>query len=79
MLYPQKNLSMKSFSITTRNMVTLTHQLKMEKKFFAKQSLQHLKKNVVAIEMERVFTGSTEYLKDMLIQAIESVKPVEAK
>jgi hypothetical protein len=29
--------------------------------------------------MERVFTGSTEYLKDMLIQAIESVKPVEAK
>ncbi len=39
MLYPQKNLSVKSFSITTKNMVTLAYQLKMEKKFFAKQSL----------------------------------------
>ena len=48
-------------------------------KIFCQAVLITSQKNVVAIEMERVFTGSTEYLKDMLIQAIESVKPVEAK
>ena len=48
-------------------------------KVFCQAVLITSQKNVVAIEMERVFTGSTEYLKDILIQAIESVKPVEVK
>jgi hypothetical protein len=36
-------------------------------------------KNVVTIEADRIYTGSTDYLKDFIIKAVESVKLVGNK
>ena len=36
-------------------------------------------KNVITIEMDRTFTGSTDYLRDLIIKGIESVKLVSKK